>query len=76
MGTDETKGQGPPRLGDDALCTVSDVATALGVSLQDVGQLVLAGALPSVVIPGMGRRLRVGDLRRYILSLPVEEDTP
>ncbi len=64
----------PTSLGADALCTVADVGRALGATCLDVGELILSGRLPSVMIPRVGRRVKVGDLRRFIRSLPADDE--
>ena len=72
-GAHKTTGGSAASACDEMFCTPGDVARVLCISAQDAGHLIVEGSLPSVVIPGLGRRVRASDLREYIRSLPADE---
>ncbi len=57
------------------LLTKGEVADQLGVSVRTVERLVAAGHLPLVSVEG-SRRIRVGDLAKYVDGLAATSATP
>jgi len=59
----------PTQACGDLLCTIDDVARVLALEPRDIGHLIATGELPSIMLPGLGRRIRASAVRAYIRSL-------